>query len=105
MVVIPLVVTSIICGVSKIGGQEGFGRLGLKTMGFYALTGLLAVCTGLLCVNLLSPGIVDDEIREKMLNSPVETQSEKIGGALERADQGLTRITGNFSPDGASQLI
>ena len=48
MVVIPLVVTSIICGVSKIGGQEGFGRLGLKTMGFYALTGLLAVCTGLL---------------------------------------------------------
>ena len=89
MVVIPLVVTSIICGVSKIGGQEGFGRLGLKTMGFYALTGLLAVCTGLLCVNLLSPGIVDDEIREKMLNSPVETQSEKIDGALERADQGL----------------
>ena len=74
MVVIPLVVTSIICGVSKIGGQEGFGRLGLKTMGFYALTGLLAVCTGLLSVNLFSP---------------VESQSEKIGGALERADQGL----------------
>ena len=45
MVVIPLVVTSIICGVSKIGGQEGFGRLSLKTIGFYALTGLLAVCT------------------------------------------------------------
>ena len=89
MVVIPLVVTSIICGVSKIGGQEGFGRLGLKTMGFYALSGLLAVCTGLLSVNLLSPGIVDDEIRQKMLNSPVESQSEKIGGALERADQGL----------------
>ena len=65
MVVIPLVVTSIICGVSKIGGQEGFGRLGLKTMGFYALTGLLAVCTGPLSVNLLSPGIVDDEIREE----------------------------------------
>ena len=39
MVVIPLVVTSIICGVSKIGGESGFGRLGLKTMGFYALTG------------------------------------------------------------------
>ena len=32
---------------------------------------------------------------KKMLNRPVETQSEKIGGALERADQGLQRITGN----------
>ena len=28
MVVIPLVVTSIICGVSKIGAESGFGRLG-----------------------------------------------------------------------------
>ena len=29
MVVIPLVVTSIICGVAKIGSESGFGRLGL----------------------------------------------------------------------------
>lgn len=89
MVVIPLVVTSIICGVSKIGGESGFGRLGLKTISFYILTGFLAVCTGLLCVNSLSPGIVDDQIREKMLSSPSETQTDKIEGALDQADQGF----------------
>ena len=89
MVVIPLVVTSIICGVSKIGGESGFGRLGLKTMGFYALTGFLAVCTGLLCVNLLSPGDVNSEIKDKILNNSAEIQKEKIDGAIDRADQGL----------------
>ena len=89
MVVIPLVLTSIICGVAKIGGESGFGRLGLKTIGFYTLTGFLAVCTGLLCVNLINPGIVDDEIREKMISSSTDSQSHKIEGALEHADQGI----------------
>ena len=50
MVVIPLVMTSIICGVAKIGGEKDFGRLGVKTILFYSLTGLLAVATGLFCV-------------------------------------------------------
>ena len=89
MVVIPLVVTSIICGVSKIGAESGFGGLGLKTIGFYTLTGFLAVCTGLLCVNLLNPGIVNEEIREKMLNSPSGVQTEKVDGAIDQADKGL----------------
>jgi Na+/H+-dicarboxylate symporter len=89
MVVIPLVVTSIICGVAKIGSESGFGRLGLKTIGFYALTGFFAVCTGLLCVNLMNPGIVDDQIREKMLSSSMESQSAKIEGAIDHADKGL----------------
>ncbi len=89
MVVIPLVLTSIICGVAKIGGEAGFGRLGLKTIGFYALTGFFAVCTGLLCVNLMNPGLVDEEVRAKMLSSSAQTQSAKIEGAIDHADKGL----------------
>ena len=89
MVVIPLVVTSIICGVSKIGAESGFGRLGLKTIGFYSLTGLLAVCTGLLCVNLMRPGMVDAEIKEKMLTSSSNAQTDKVDGAIDQADKGL----------------
>ena len=89
MVVIPLVVTSIICGVAKIGSEAGFGRLGLKTIGFYALTGFFAVCTGLLCVNLMNPGIVDEKVREKMLSSASDSQSAKIEGAIDHADKGL----------------
>ena len=69
MVVIPLIMTSIICGVAKIGGEKNFRRLGIKTFGFYALSGLLAVSTGLLCVNFIEPGIVDEEIIEQMLEN------------------------------------
>ena len=89
MVVIPLVLTSIICGVAKIGGEAGFGRLGLKTIGFYALTGFFAVCTGLLCVNLMNPGLVDEEVRAKMLSTSDQSQSDKIEGAIDHADKGL----------------
>ena len=96
MVVIPLVVTSIICGVAKIGSEAGFGRLGLKTIGFYALTGFFAVCTGLLCVNLMNPGIVDDKVREKMLSSASESQSAKIEGAIDHADKGLQGLVEIF---------
>ena len=96
MVVIPLVVTSIICGVAKIGSEAGFGRLGLKTIGFYALTGFFAVCTGLLCVNLMNPGIVDDKIREKMLSNASDSQSAKIEGAIDHADKGLQGLVEIF---------
>ena len=96
MVVIPLVVTSIICGVAKIGSEAGFGRLGLKTIGFYALTGFFAVCTGLLCVNLMNPGIVDDKVREKMLSNASDSQSAKIEGAIDHADKGLQGLVEIF---------
>ncbi|NBQ02632.1 MAG: dicarboxylate/amino acid:cation symporter, partial [Opitutae bacterium] len=96
MVVIPLVVTSIICGVAKIGSEAGFGRLGLKTIGFYALTGFFAVCTGLLCVNFMNPGIVDDKVREKMLSSASDSQSAKIEGAIDHADKGLQGLVEIF---------
>ena len=34
MVVIPLVLTSVICGVAQISSDQDFGRLGLKTVFF-----------------------------------------------------------------------
>jgi proton glutamate symport protein len=55
LVVVPLVSSSIITGMAKIGGEESFGRLGLKTFGFYIGTSLLAVLIGLMFVNLVHP--------------------------------------------------
>ena len=92
MVVIPLVRTSIICGVAKIGEDKDFGRLGLKTLFFYSLTGLLAVVVGLLCVNLIEPGQVDPEIREKMLSGQSALEAQKVERAFEHADGGMKGI-------------
>ncbi len=60
MVIIPLVLSSIISGVTNIGNAENLGRLGLKTLAYYISTSLFAIVTGLLLVNLFQPGIGAD---------------------------------------------
>ena len=94
--VIPLVMTSIICGVSKIGEDQDFSRLGIKTILFYSLTGLLAVIVGLLCVNLIEPGQVDPELREKMLAGQNSMAGEKLDRAFQNADNGWKGIVEIF---------
>jgi len=56
MVMVPLVFSSIVVGVSNIGSAKDFGRLGAKTMFYYLTTSLIAILTGLLFVNLIQPG-------------------------------------------------
>ena len=56
LVVVPLVFSSIITGISRFGSEEGLGRLSLKIFGFYLGTSLLAILIGLLFVNLVNPG-------------------------------------------------
>ena len=56
MIIVPLIVSSIISGVTSIGGAENFGRLSLKTFSYYITTSLLAILTGLILVNIISPG-------------------------------------------------
>jgi proton glutamate symport protein len=56
MVTVPLVASSIITGIARIGGEAGFGRLGAKTFTFYLGTSLIAILIGLFFVNLLTPG-------------------------------------------------
>ncbi|MBS0626059.1 MAG: dicarboxylate/amino acid:cation symporter [Verrucomicrobia bacterium] len=56
LVVVPLVSSSIISGVAKIGSEGAFGRLGLKTFAFYLGTSLMAILIGLFFVNLIAPG-------------------------------------------------
>lgn len=56
LLVVPLVGSSIVSGISQMGKDKSFGRLGAKTFYFYILTTFLAVITGLLFVNLIKPG-------------------------------------------------
>lgn len=57
MVIVPLIVTSIVSGVSAVGGGRSLGRLFGKTMGYYVLSSTLAILAGLVMVNLIRPGV------------------------------------------------
>ena len=57
MIIVPLVVSSIICGVASTGGGRDFGRMGGKTLLYYMATSLAAILVGLFLVNLIAPGL------------------------------------------------
>lgn len=56
LVVIPLVASSVITGIARVGDQKSVGRLGLKMVTFYISTTLLAILIGLFFVNIIGPG-------------------------------------------------
>lgn len=78
MIIVPLVLSSIICGMASIGSSEHLGRLGGKTIGFYMLSSLLAILIGLAFVNMFTPGIIDGEPAGSKLNlsSPTEVSAQ-----------------------------
>jgi Na+/H+-dicarboxylate symporter len=56
MVIVPLIFTSIVTGVSGIGGGKSLGRIGTKTFLYYPTTSLFAIIIGLTLTNLVQPG-------------------------------------------------
>ncbi|GJQ61977.1 MAG: glutamate:proton symporter [Melioribacteraceae bacterium] len=60
MVIIPLILSSIISGVTGIGNVENLGRLGAKTLTYYVVTSTLAILIGLFLVNMITPGVGAD---------------------------------------------
>lgn len=82
MIIVPLIVSSIVVGISGIGKGEGVGRLGAKTIGFYAVSSLLAILVGLMVVNIIEPGRSNGLPVGEQLALDVETDQvlEQISG-------------------------
>jgi len=57
MIVVPIVIFSMIVGVSSLGDIRRVGRVGLKTLLYYFATTAIAVIIGLICVNIINPGV------------------------------------------------
>ena len=57
MVIVPLIFSSIVTGVSGIGGGKSLGRIGFKTFLYYLTTSLCAILIGLTLTNFIQPGV------------------------------------------------
>ena len=73
MLIVPLISSSIIVGVAGIGSSGNLGRLGGKTLLFYALTTLAAILVGLILVNVVQPGIADGQPVRELLALQADT--------------------------------
>lgn len=95
MIVVPLILASIITGVASLGDGQNIGRLSAKTVGFYALSSLLAILIGLVMVNITTPGIVDGAPAGDRLNL----------SAQEELDSSLAKIEGRGGGDIADVFL
>lgn len=74
MIIIPLILSSLISGITNIGSGSSLGRLGLKTLGYYVMTSLIAIVTGLTLVNIIAPGLGADLNLQASVEGLVENQ-------------------------------
>ena len=56
MLVVPLIVSSLITGVTGMGDLRTLGSIGGRAIAFYLTTSFLAILTGIAVVNLIRPG-------------------------------------------------
>ncbi len=81
MIIVPLILCSITTGVASVGSGSNLGRLGLKTMGFYLFSTLLAIVTGFFFVTLIKPGTGAD-LGFRVPVEDLTAVSDGFGGTL-----------------------
>ena len=81
MVVVPLVFTSLVLGVTGLGDLTRLGRISRRTLGLFLATTLAAGALGITLVNLVAPGeSLDPSIRTGLME-------QFSGQAAERVEQ------------------
>ena len=95
MIIVPLVMSSIICGISGIGASQHLGRLGGKTIAFYMVSSTLAILMGLALVNLTTPGIIDGQPAGERLN--LSTDQSQLDSLMDKVEgRGISDISEVF---------
>ncbi|MBW2628404.1 MAG: dicarboxylate/amino acid:cation symporter [Deltaproteobacteria bacterium] len=56
MLVVPLIISSLVTGVTSMGDLRTLGSIGGRAIAFYLTTSFLAIVTGIVVVNLIRPG-------------------------------------------------
>jgi Na+/H+-dicarboxylate symporter len=57
MMIVPVVFTSLIVGVTSLGDTKKLGRIGLKTLVLYLLTTAIAIIIGFMVASVSHPGV------------------------------------------------
>ncbi len=81
LIAVPLIIVSLISGVSNLTDISKLSRIGFKTLGFYILTTVIAITVGLIIVNISNPGKVfpeekASEFNQKYASNVKEKQSQ-----------------------------
>jgi Na+/H+-dicarboxylate symporter len=88
MIAVPLVLASLIVGVSNLGDISKLSRIGGKTIATYLITTVVAVSVGLILVNVFQPGkSLPLDTRENLMKMYEGDAGSKVGQAEQLQQQ------------------
>ncbi len=89
MIAVPLVLASLIVGVSNLGDVTKLSRMGGKTIVLYLVTTVIAITIGLLCVNIIQPGKkLPESTREELMLVYSQDVDTRQGAAEQLKESG-----------------
>jgi len=56
MIIAPLVFSTLVVGIAKMGDAKEVGRIGVKALGWFVIASLISLTLGLILVNIFRPG-------------------------------------------------
>lgn len=85
LIAVPLVLASLVVGVSNLNDMSQLSRMGGKTIAIYMITTTLAITIGLGVVNIMQPGkALPEETRTSLM--------ESYGGSVEGRDEAAQEL-------------
>lgn len=89
LIAIPLIIASLIKGISDLQDISKLSKMGGRTVGIYVLTTVVAVTLGLLVVNIVQPGnSITEETRTELMSSFEAKAATKIDAAAAQKGEG-----------------
>lgn len=76
MIAVPLVLASLIVGAASLTDLKHVAKIGGKTLGFYAITAVVAITIGLTCANIIQPGNMMDQPTKDRLMSVYQDEAQ-----------------------------
>lgn len=100
LIAVPLILGSLIKGVSDLKDISKLSKMGLRTIMTYLATTIIAVSIGLIIVNIVQPGkTISSETRDVLLENYSGKAQEKIKSASEQKESGPLRALEDLIPD------
>ncbi len=100
LIAIPLIVASLIKGISDLKDISKLSAMGGRTIGIYIMTTVVAISLGLLIVNIFKPGhLVNEETRTEMMDKFGGDAAGKIADAEKQKGQGPLQPLVDMVPD------
>jgi Na+/H+-dicarboxylate symporter len=93
LIAVPLVLASLVVGVTSLNDMTKLSRMGGKTIGIYMITTVLAITIGLTVVNVMQPG---KTLPEETRTTLMESYSQNLDGRSESAQELLDRSPLHF---------